>query len=380
MNKSNTILVNTNTVIVGASAAGLANAACLMKKNIDFVILEKESHVANNWRNHYERLHLHTNKSSSHLPYKKFPKNVAKHPSRIEVINYFEDYCKSMKISPVFNTLVEKVEFKDGYWITKTNNQTYKSKNLIIATGNTNVPKLISKPGINSFSGEIIHSSQYKNGEKWKGKNVLVIGFGNSACEIAICLHEHGALPSLSVRAAVNVVPRHFGGVLIQKMSVFLAKIPYKISDKLCEPFIKMNIGDIRKYDLKKLPYGPMEQIVKYQQVPLLDMGTIDLLKKGEITIFGDIKNINGNLIEFENNKSKKIDAIIMGTGYETGLEKFITITEKRKKDIKENIKKRKNLGEKNLYFSGFCVAPLGTLREIGVESKIIAEKIYINQ
>ncbi len=76
----------TTVVVVGASAAGLATAACLKEANIDFILLEKSSQVGQSWRNHYERLHLHTNKALSSLPGLKFPKSSPKYPARPEVI------------------------------------------------------------------------------------------------------------------------------------------------------------------------------------------------------------------------------------------------------------------------------------------------------
>ncbi len=74
----------TNTLIIGASIAGLASAACLQKKGIGYNIIEKESRIATPWRNHYNRLHLHTNKGLSNLPYKKLAKKspAIRHASR----------------------------------------------------------------------------------------------------------------------------------------------------------------------------------------------------------------------------------------------------------------------------------------------------------
>ena len=184
-----------NTLIVGASAAGLSCAAHLEKRGVDYKLIEKHHHVAHAWRNHYERLHLHTNKTASNLPFAKFPKDVAKYPSRLQVIAYLENYCKTLGINPYFNTAATKIHKADKNWITETDNGTIQSQNVIVCTGNTNIPKKYSKPGLDDFSGKTMHSSEYKNGIEFKDKKVLVIGFGNSACEIAICLYQHGAKP-----------------------------------------------------------------------------------------------------------------------------------------------------------------------------------------
>src|SRR4029077_18624023 len=98
----NDIMQETNTLIVGASVAGLASAGCLGRAGIDFIIIEKHPAVVTPWRNHYERLHLHTNKKLSHLPYKKFPSQIPVYPSRLQVVEYMDSYRQDFGIEPVF--------------------------------------------------------------------------------------------------------------------------------------------------------------------------------------------------------------------------------------------------------------------------------------
>lgn len=346
-------MYKTNTVIVGASAAGLACAAHLSKRNIDYKIFEKHEYVAHAWRNHYDRLHLHTNKSSSELPFAKFPKTTPKYPSKNQVVKYLENYCTTMGIEPAFNTTVNKIFRKEASWITNTDKGSIESKNLIICTGNTNIPKSISKPGLETFPGKKIHSSKYRNGKELKGKRVLVVGFGNSACEIAICLHEHGAFPALSVRSEVNVIPRDIFGIPSLQIGIYQSKFSAKFADILNAPIIKLMVGDIEKYGLKKSKLGPTQQIVKLGRIPLLDIGTMDLVKKGDIKVFGDITKIEKEQVSFEKDLVEEFDAIIMAVGYETGIKQFLDITPEREKDIKMDIKKRKLFGHENMYFCG---------------------------
>ena len=235
----------TNTVIIGASAAGLSCAAHLKKRNIDYQILEKHEQVGYAWRNHYDRLHLHTNKSASDLPFVKWPKEVPKYPSRDQVVSYLESYCQTLKIEPIFDTTVTEIKREKDHWQTISDKGKILSKSIIICTGNTNIPKSISKPGLESFPGKIMHSSKYRNGAEFKDKKVLVIGFGNSACEIAIDLHKHGALPALSVRSEVNVIPRDVLGIPSLQIGIYQSKLSAKLADILNAPIIKWKIGDI---------------------------------------------------------------------------------------------------------------------------------------
>lgn len=368
--------VKSKNVIIGAGPGGMAAAACLKEKGEDFIILEQHNDVAHAWRQHYDRLHLHTPKGPSALPGLKFPNHVPAYPSRQQVVNYMDAYCSKFDLKPKFNSKVISIEKIGDNWTVQTEKDQLEATNVIIATGNTNLPKRVEKPGIQSFTGSIIHSAEYKNGRPYRHKKVLVIGFGNSACEIALCLHEHGAIPSMSVRNGVNIVPRDIFGIPALGIGRFTDFIPPRTADKMVAPFLKWLIGDVSKFGLKKLPYGPKEQIIKYRRIPLLDIGTVKLLKEGKLTAYGDIQQIDGANITFEGGKTESFDAIVMATGYSTGLERFIELNTDRLEDMRHPIMKRSLFGQDNLFFIGFNVSPNGMLREMGIEARFIAEKI----
>ncbi|MEP7106367.1 MAG: NAD(P)/FAD-dependent oxidoreductase [Ferruginibacter sp.] len=369
-------MTSTHTLIIGASAAGLASAACLQRKDVEFVILEKYPQVATSWRNHYDRLHLHTSKKWSALPYKDFDDSLPKYPARQQVVDYLDSYSKELNIHPVFNTEVLSVKKEKDNWITETNNGIYQSMFIIVATGLNHQPKIAEFEGMNTFKGEIFHSSQYKNGAAFFGKNVLVVGFGNSGCEQAICLHEHGAIPSLSVRSAVNVLPRDIVGFPILELGKLTSIFPPRVADIITAPIIRLLVGDITKLGLKKSNYGPREQIEKQKRIPLLDTGTMKLIKQGQIKVFGDVLRIDGDTIYFEDNRHHHFDAIILATGYRHNLKSFLNIGNDRIDDLNKAISRQFWFGENGLYFCGFYLSPMGMLHEIGIEAKKIAESI----
>src|SRR5215831_10355752 len=137
----------TTTLIVGASISGLASATCLQKQGLEYIIIEKTNSVGTPWRNHYQRLHLHTNKRISNLPYKKFGSKVPRYPSRQEVVNYLDDYQQEFNIHPIFNTEATSIKRKSNYWITETSHEPFQSENVIIATGPFSKPKPIQFKG-----------------------------------------------------------------------------------------------------------------------------------------------------------------------------------------------------------------------------------------
>ena len=117
-------MTNTDTFIIGAGAAGLASAVCLQKEGIEFIVIEKSLQVANAWRHHYDRLHLHTSKKWSALPFRKFDASLPQYPSRQNVVDYLDKYAEKFIIHPVFDTEVLSVKRENEFWITRTSSGT----------------------------------------------------------------------------------------------------------------------------------------------------------------------------------------------------------------------------------------------------------------
>ena len=366
----------TNILIIGASVSGLASAACLQKQGLDHIIIEKTRSVATPWRNHYHRLHLHTNKRISNLPFKKFGNAVPRYPSRQQVVDYLDDYQKEFRINPVFNTEAKRIKRDQGDWDTETNNGIFRSKYVIMATGAFAKPKPVHFKGIESFPGKVLHSYEYKTGSDFKGQKVLVVGFGNSACEIAIDLYEQGAKPFMAVRSPVNVIPRDVLGIPILELSLAMSALPPKFADTINAPLLRLLVGDITKLGLKKLPYGPLEQIQKNASIPLLDIGTIKHIRQGHITIYNDIDHIEGKTVYFKEGKTEVFDAIVAGIGYCGDHEEIIDVDRSRFEDLRQPVNKQKYFGKDGLYFCGFWISPTGQIREIGLDAQKIAKDI----
>jgi cation diffusion facilitator CzcD-associated flavoprotein CzcO len=369
-------LKETNTLIIGASLSGLATAACLVKKGIDYLIIEQHGQVANPWHNHYERLHLHTNKRLSSLPFKKFGRKIPRYPSRKQVVDYLEQYRQAFNIDPLFNNKALSVKKEGGYWLTTTSNDTFRSQHVVMATGPFSKPRPISFKGMETFPGKILHSCEYKTGKDFAGQNVLVVGFGNSACEIAIDLYEQTSIPSMSVRSAVNVIPRDIAGIPVLEISMLMRGLSARLADTINAPLIRLLVGNINKLGLKKLPYGPLEQIVKYGNAPVLDIGTIEHIRKGHIKVYGKIDYIERSTVHFKDGRQKPFDAIIAGIGYYRDYAEFVETDKVRFEDLKHPVNRQEYFGKDGLYFCGYWISPTGQIREIASDAMAIAKHI----
>ena len=148
------------TLVIGASAAGLATAAELLKRGREFEIVEAEDVVAASWRRHYDRLHLHTPKGFSALPGLPMPKSWPRYPARDQVVEYLELYQEHFAIRPRFSETVHRVELVDGTWETTTSKGTWRSANVVIATGRARGPVRPTWPGMDHYRGDLLHSSE----------------------------------------------------------------------------------------------------------------------------------------------------------------------------------------------------------------------------
>jgi cation diffusion facilitator CzcD-associated flavoprotein CzcO len=362
-------------VIVGASAAGLAVAACLSTRRVPVVLLEQQRHVAHAWRNHYERLHLHTPRWVSGLPMFAMPESYPRYPGRQQMVDYLESYRAHFLLEPRYGSAVTSIVRSGRGWTVTAGGDRHETSSVVVATGNSRVPFRPIWPDDALCRAAILHSSQYRTGAGFRGQRVLVIGLGNSGGEIAMDLSEHGALVSISVRGAVNVIPRDLFGVPILSAGLAMRALPSKVADALSAPFIRMTIGDIEKLGFTRLPYGPIEQIRSTQRVPLLDIGTIGLIRQGTIALFPGVTRFTTDGVEFTDGRTASFDAIILATGYRPGVAELLPGVSSA---LDEHGRPRVS-GEAvsdGLYFCGFHVASTGMLRQIGIEAERIANAI----
>ena len=227
-----------------------------------------------------------------------------------------------------------------------------------------------------TFPGKILHSSEYKTGRDFKGQKVLVVGFGNSACEIALDLYEQGAAPSMAVRSPVNVIPRDVLGIPILELSLLMSRLPRHLRIKSNAPLLRLLVGDITKLGLKKMPYGPFEEIQRDGNVPLLDIGTIKHIRQKHITVYDNIDHIEGKTVYFTDNKKEDFDGIVAGIGYYCDYAGIIDVDQARFADLRLPVDKQNYFGAEGLYFCGFWIAPTGQIREIRLDAQKIAKDI----
>ena len=316
-------------------------------------------------------------KSASFLPGLAMPSRWPRYPARDQVVEYLERYCAHHRLVPRFGRKVTRLERRDDQWIASTVRDQWQTRNVVIATGANRQPVRPTWPGLDSFRGQVMHSSQYRNGDPWKGRPVLVVGFGNSACEQAIDLVERGSQAHLSVRSAVNVIPRDiFGIVPVLQLGIVMQHVPPAVADALAWPMIRATIGDIRKVGLRKLPYGPNTQIARDRHIPLLDIGTMKHLRAGSIGLHAEIAQFTQDGVVFTDGETLAVDAVVLATGYRPALEQFLVPWRDVCDDKGVPLTSGGPTAVPGLCFCGQFVSPAGMLREIRIEAARIASHL----
>ncbi|MGB7975524.1 MAG: NAD(P)/FAD-dependent oxidoreductase [Roseiarcus sp.] len=362
-----------DVVIIGAGPAGLATAAAFRSRGLNAAILEKSDAVGAVWRKHYDRLHLHTDRTRSALPGLPIPKAYGRYPSGAHIVKYLEDYTAEFDLKPVFNAPVRSVRRDGRMWRIEAREHSRSAPIVVIATGWADYPYAPTWPGIEEFGGPILHSSAYRNPASFAAKRVLVVGCGNSGAEIALDLAEAAVDVTLSVRSPVNVVPRELLGVPILFFPAAEQWLPPRVADALNAPLIQFAIGSIEKLGLKRSPKGPLQSIAEDGRVPLIDIGTLDAIRDGRIKLCGDIASFARGIVAFRHSPVERFDAIILATGFRPDLRALLPDAKGVLNPIGAPLVSGRATAEPGLFFCGAIPSALGQLRQIAIEATRIA-------
>jgi thioredoxin reductase len=356
---------DTDVVVIGAGPAGLACSACLTRAGVPHLLVDKEREVGSAWRRHYDRLHLHTSRGYSRLPFVPMPRSYPVYPSRDQVVAYLDGYVERLALRPELGVEVQGIEPHDGGWSVRTSRGALACRHVVVATGVNGEPNRPEWPGLETFPGPVMHSSGYTNGREFSGHKVLVVGFGNSGGEIALDLLEHGARPVLSIRGPVNVIPRDILGIPVLAIAVSLSRLPPRLADALVWPLLKLYYPSYARLGLRKAKLGPFRQIAVKRKVPLLDIGTTRAMRRGEIGVAGEIESIEAAQVTFRGGTAAEFDAIVLATGFHPRVPEGLPLD-----------RAEADASQRNVHYCGFYIAPTGMLREIGLEARRITAHV----
>ena len=367
------------TVVIGGGPAGLATAATLRRHGVEAVVLERDA-IAASWRRHYDRLHLHTVRWLSNLPGYRFSRSHGRWVSRDGVVRYLERYARHHDLDVRTGVEVERLD-RDGDgegWLLETAGGTLHARYVVVATGYNHTPVLPDWPGGESFTGELIHGQDYRNAEPYAGRDVLVVGSGNTGAEIAVDLVEGGAASvQISIRTPPNVFLRETNGIPAQVTGVLMRRLPLKVADALAAVSVKAAIGDLSSVGLPPPPRGPFTRAVKEDAIPILDVGLIDMLKHGKVDVVAAVEGFDGPAVLLADGSRIEPDAVIACAGYARALESLVghlDLLGFKGRPVVHGGRTHPNAPR--LYFIGYTNPVSGMFREFGIDARRIARAI----
>lgn len=312
-------------LVVGAGPAGLAVSACLKRRDLEPLVIDRGAAVGDSWRSRYDRLRLHTPRIQSHLPGFRHPRSSGRWVARDDVVRYLGAYASEHGIEPRFGLELQRLARDDGHWVATTSDGELRARQVVVATGYNNVPKIPDWPGRDAFPGELLHSSRYRNPSPFVGKDVLVVGTGNSGAEIAADLAAGGTrIVRLAVRTPPHVVPRQLGPIPTTLLSITQDFAPAWLVDPVNRALQRWFVGDLTAYGLPAPRQGLVAQFREKDVVPIIDVGLIEQLRAGRVRPVAAVEAFDGRRVLLADGGSLEPDVVIAATGYATGLEPIV--------------------------------------------------------
>ena len=364
--------------MIGAGPAGLSAAAMLQKRGIDVVVVDRADAVGASWRAHYDRLHLHTVRWLSHLPGLRLSRRHGKWVPRDGVVAYLERYARHHRLELMLGTAVTRVDRSGDGWVVRTDGGDIEADDVVVATGYNNTPVFPDWPGREGFTGELVHASRYKNPEPFRGRDVLVVGSGNTGAEIAVDLVEGGAgRVRLAVRTPPNIVLREANGVPSPLPGVLLRYVPSKIADPAAFAMRKRTIGDLEPYGLPLPERGVFTRVREDDAIPIIDVGVIDMVKDGRVEVVGGVEAFDGASVKLADGSAVEPEAVIVATGWQRGLEPLVGhlgVIGKKGRPVVDGPKQ--SPATPGLWFIGFTNPPSGMFRQLNIDARRIARAV----
>ena len=337
-------------LVIGGGQAGIILGARLKKLGVPAIIVEKNPKPGDSWRNRYKSLCLHDPVWYDQLPYLPFPDDWPVFSPKDKIGDWLESYTKLMELNYWGSTECKAARWdaaQQEWQVTvqhKGESVTLKPKHLVFATGMSAVPNKPNYPGMNSFKGTQLHSSNYKSGEEWRGKRAVVVGSNNSAHDICADLWEHGADVTMVQRSTTHVARSDslmdlaLGGLYSEAAvkagidtataDLIFASLPYKALPPLQVPvYQQMKERDAEFYSrLEKAGFqldfgddgsGLFMKYLRRGSGYYIDVGASELVANGSVKLKnGAIERVTDSGLAMQDGSELKADLIVWATGY----------------------------------------------------------------
>lgn len=365
--------------VIGAGPGGLAVAAALRGRGVRAVVLEKADAVGDSWRHHYDRLRLHTTRRLSALPGLAMPRSFGRWVARADVVRYLEKYAEVHELEIVTGVEVSRIErAEDGGWLLHaTGGRRLTGRAVVVATGYNHTPYMPEWPGADTYTGTLLHAGQYRNPAPYAGRDVLVVGAGNTGAEIAVDLAEGGAgRVRLAVRTAPHILRRSTAGWPAQASGILVRRLPVPLVDRAAGALARLSVPDLTAKGLPR-PEKGLYARVREGAIPVQDVGLIAAVRAGRVEPVAAVESFEGAKVVLADGSRVSPEAVVAATGYRRALEGLVghlgVLDERGRPTVHGG---RAAPGAPGLHFTGFTNPISGMLRELGIDAGRIAKAV----
>jgi hypothetical protein len=379
--------------IIGAGSSGIVAIKVLKSAGIDVDCYEKGTGIGGNWRynndnglsSSYRSLHINTSKTMMAYSDYPMPAHYPHYPHHSEVLAYFEEYVEHFHLREHirFNTSVTNVrKSENGYLVSLSSGEEICYSAVIVANGHHWNPRYPEPPFAGEFTGEVLHAHHYKTPDILENKNVLIVGIGNSALDIACeAARLNTGKVTISTRRGAHILPKYVFGMPFDMLGKINANVlPFWLKRAL----LSFNLWVARgKQDAYGVP-SPKHRLLS--EHPSISQDFLSLAGHGKIQVKPNISQLAGKEVVFEDGTREPIDIIIYATGYKISFP-FLDSELVNNKYVEETndfplYKHVIHTEHDNLFFIGLCqplgaIMPLAELQSLWI-SKLLNEEIAL--
>jgi cation diffusion facilitator CzcD-associated flavoprotein CzcO len=306
--------------VIGAGAAGLAATAVLREQGFDVVCFEKSERVGGHWHTDYESLHLITSRDVSGFDGYPMPDHFPVYPSRDQMRSYLEAFAADRRLHEVirFGTEVTHIEpvgerGADGWDVETADGAIERFDGVLVANGHLWDPKQPTYPG--TFTGTSMHSSEYHSIADIEGSRVLVIGAGNSGCDLAVDMANARLESFISLRRGQMFQPKAIFGRPRAEIR-WLGRLPLRVQERVTRALIDVVVGPSSRY--RGMPEPATRNL--NDQPPVVNNLLLYWIHHGRITVVPGVERFEGRVVHFTDGTSREFDTILWATGFRVTL------------------------------------------------------------
>jgi putative flavoprotein involved in K+ transport len=341
-------------------------------------VLERESQIAMPWERRYESLRLNTPRGLSHLPGYQLPRRYGRWPTRADMVEYLRDYECGLgrRVHP--ETEVVRVDRQHPGWCIHTSRGELGADHAVVATGHDANPLIPPWPGLETFAGELLHSSAYREPSPFRGRHVLVVSAANSGSEIAFELSRNGAASvQVAMRTPPPITAREYLGFPLMYLALPLNPLPDRVGDLATQTMQRLVYGDLRVRGIPRSPYGIQTQTRRRHQSVLIDAGFVDAVRAGAIEIVPEVQGLDGRDVLLGDGTRVKPQVVIAATGFRTSLPQLVghlgVLDERGYPAVDQG---SDHPAARGLFFSGYWASMIGQLLHMRRDARTIARRI----